>query len=297
MKHKTVSVTSHIMPVQDSPSTKSTRVNAETSDKKTPPHPVLAIADGGEDTKKKKHADTEHDDAKHGVVKHAVKKHEDTEHDDASHATKEALDHVLEEIKNLLQVGNLVRESEEMQAEIMQEMQSAVTDMTAATEKGEKAMNNLLHNKHEDSDTEHTEREKGSHDANMQNMSAWGKKMIKNAQDAKQKELKLSGTIARLNDINLKISKTSMSHRENIAGMAHKLLGIIASTRTLLHNNTELTYSYATMTQNVVQSIHKLVNSGFSYAELLRRLQLQAELLDKVYTTAKHKDPRLKANV
>jgi len=176
----------------------------------------------------------------------------------------------------------------------MQEMQSAVTDMTTATKKGEKAMKNLLHHKHEDSETEPTEREKGSNDANMENMSDWGKKMIKNAAEAKKKELRLSGTIVRLNDINLKISNTSKSHRENIAGMAHKLLGIIASTRTLLHENTDLTYSYATMTQNVVQSIQKLVTSGFSYAELLRRVQIQAELLDKVYTTAKQKDPRLK---
>jgi len=240
-----------------------------------------------------KHAAAKQDDAKHAVTTLDNARQGDAKHNDT---TKEAIDHVLEEIKSLLQVGDLVRESEEMQADIMQEMQTAVTDMTAATEKGEKAMENLLHNKHEDSETEHTEREKGSNDTNMANMSDWGKKMIKNAQQAKEKELRLSGTIARLNDVNLKISNTSKSHRENIAGMAHKLLAIIASTRTLLHENTDLTYSYATMTQNVVQSIQKLVTSGFSYAELLRRVQIQAELLDKVYNTAKQKDPRLKAN-
>jgi hypothetical protein len=254
-----------------------------------------------------KPAAAKQDDAKQGNAKHAAAKQGDAKQNDtapdnakqgdAKHndTTKEAIEHVLEEIKKLLQVGDLVRESEEMQADIMQEMQTAVTDMTAATEKGEKAMENLLHNKHEDSETEHTEREKGSNDTNMANMSDWGKKMIKNAQQAKEKELRLSGTIARLNDVNLKISNTSKSHRENIAGMAHKLLAIIASTRTLLHENTDLTYSYATMTQNVVQSIQKLVTSGFSYAELLRRVQIQAELLDKVYNTAKQKDPRLKA--
>jgi len=239
-----------------------------------------------------KHAAAKQDDAKHAVTTLDNARQGDAKHNDT---TKEAIDHVLEEIKSLLQVGDLVRESEEMQADIMQEMQTAVTDMTAATEKGEKAMENLLHNKHEDSETEHTEREKGSNDTNMANMSDWGKKMIKNAQQAKEKELRLSGTIARLNDVNLKISNTSKSHRENIAGMAHKLLAIIASTRTLLHENTDLTYSYATMTQNVVQSIQKLVTSGFSYAELLRRVQIQAELLDKVYNTAKQKDPRLNA--